>query len=194
MTELFLSIFEISLSMSILVAVLLLLAPLLGRRYAAKWKFLIWFVLALRLVVPVSGQSLQQLLSPLRQQALQSVSGVGLVGFQTVSKVESAGPRAGQEGAESADPQTRESTGALADRALLAQTAPVTIEIPAQMTTEIAVQSKQTGVTLLDVAACVWLAGCFVFLSLHIIIPDRYGGRHMETDRRDSGTAGFGGG
>lgn len=185
MTELFLSIFEISLSMSILVAVLLLLAPLLGRRYAAKWKFLIWFVLALRLVVPVSGQSLQQLLSPLRQQALQSVSGVGLVGLQTVSKAESAGPRAGQEG---------ENTGAPANRALLAQTAPVTIEIPAQMTTEIAVQSKKTGVTLLDVAACVWLAGCFVFLSLHIIIPDGYGGWHMETDRRDSGTAGFGGG
>lgn len=34
---------------------LMLLAPFLNKRYAAKWNYLIWIFLALRLLVPFHG-------------------------------------------------------------------------------------------------------------------------------------------
>lgn len=54
MTDAFLSILEVSASVSLVVLVLLLLGPILNKRYAAKWKCWIWFFLALRLLFPVS--------------------------------------------------------------------------------------------------------------------------------------------
>lgn len=188
MTEVFLSFFEISLSISVLVAALLLLAPLLGKRYAAKWKYLIWIFFALRLVVPVSGRNLQTVFPALRRTEpqtvsrnisgtdsadSQTVSGEKPAEIQTVSGSESAGSQTAS-GEKPAEPQATlkpELTGAPADGVRPAPTpsARVTIEIPAQMTTEIAVQSKKTGVTPLDIVACVWLAGCLIFLSLHIV-------------------------
>ncbi len=55
MTDLFLSVFGISLSVSVLILLLLLISPLLQKRYAAKWKYLVWCVLAVRLSVPFGG-------------------------------------------------------------------------------------------------------------------------------------------
>lgn len=52
MTGIFLSFLTISVSMSVLIVVLLLLAPFFNKRYAAKWKYWIWVLLALRLIVP----------------------------------------------------------------------------------------------------------------------------------------------
>lgn len=43
---------EITLSVAAVIVVLLLLSPLLGRKYTAKWRYYIWLVLALRLLVP----------------------------------------------------------------------------------------------------------------------------------------------
>lgn len=51
-TSIFLSFFESSISVSLIIVLLLLLAPFLNRRYAAKWKYWIWIVLALRLMIP----------------------------------------------------------------------------------------------------------------------------------------------
>ena len=53
-TDIFLSILGISASVSLIVIVLLLLSPLLDKRYAAKWKYWIWIFLALRLLLPYS--------------------------------------------------------------------------------------------------------------------------------------------
>ena len=53
MTDLFLSVLGISVSVSALVILLFLFSPFLHKRYAAKWKYLIWCVLALRLVIPL---------------------------------------------------------------------------------------------------------------------------------------------
>ena len=55
MTDLFLSVLGTSASVSVLIVLLLLLSPLLNKRYAAKWKYLIWIVLALRLSLPLGG-------------------------------------------------------------------------------------------------------------------------------------------
>ena len=55
MTDLFLTVLEISVSVSLVIVFLLLVSPFLNRRYAAKWKYLIWIFLAVRLLVPVSG-------------------------------------------------------------------------------------------------------------------------------------------
>lgn len=54
MKNLFLSFFEISVSTSLMVLVLLIAAPLLNRRYASRWNYYIWIALALRLVLPLN--------------------------------------------------------------------------------------------------------------------------------------------
>lgn len=46
--------FEISVTTSIIILVLHLLAPYLNKTYAAKWKYWIWLVLAIRLVIPIN--------------------------------------------------------------------------------------------------------------------------------------------
>ena len=55
MSEIFMEILGASLSTGIIIGVLLLLSPLVNHRYAAKWRFWIWTVIALRLIIPISG-------------------------------------------------------------------------------------------------------------------------------------------
>lgn len=54
MKHFFLLFFEISVSTSLIVLTLLVLSPLLSRRYAAKWKYAIWIALAFRLLIPLN--------------------------------------------------------------------------------------------------------------------------------------------
>ena len=62
MTNIFLSVLEMSVSISFIVAALILLTPFLSKRYAAKWKYLIWICLALRLLIPFSVGDVQSVL------------------------------------------------------------------------------------------------------------------------------------
>lgn len=105
---LFLSVLGISLAISPIILLLVLLAPVLNKRYAAKWKCWIWMILALRLLVPIG---------------------------RTVAKP------------------------------------PVVIDIPRQITTELSVmtqtEQQRMDITLLDVAAGVWLVGGLVMLLVH---------------------------
>lgn len=72
-TDFFLSVLEISLSTSLIALMLVLLAPLLNKRYAAKWNYFIWVFLALRLLLPFHLQPLAAMLAqftvPKAQQA-----------------------------------------------------------------------------------------------------------------------------
>lgn len=52
--NLFQNIVRVSLSISVLLAVLLLFLPLLRKRYTAKWRCLVWLILAVRLLIPFS--------------------------------------------------------------------------------------------------------------------------------------------
>ncbi|KAI4452059.1 hypothetical protein C823_006628 [Eubacterium plexicaudatum ASF492] len=73
MTDLFLSILGISVSGGLIVIVLMLLTPLLNKRYATKWKYFIWIVLTLRLLIPftgVNGPFIMDLLSQTKTMAI----------------------------------------------------------------------------------------------------------------------------
>ena len=54
-TDVFLVFLKISISTSVIVAVLILLSPFLNRRYASKWKYGIWMFLAVWLIIPFSA-------------------------------------------------------------------------------------------------------------------------------------------
>ena len=75
MTKVFLSVLGVSVSVSVMIAVLLLLTPFLNRRYAAKWKYWIWAVLALRLILPFAGNSRQPAANMMPYEELQNMAG-----------------------------------------------------------------------------------------------------------------------
>ena len=54
MTALYETILQISLSTAAVIGVLLLLVPLWQKRYSARWRKVIWLILAVRLLVPFS--------------------------------------------------------------------------------------------------------------------------------------------
>ncbi len=51
-TNIFLNVIAISISTSLIIISLLIFAPFLNKRYAIKWKYLIWVVIAVRLIIP----------------------------------------------------------------------------------------------------------------------------------------------
>lgn len=141
LTNLFLSVLEISLSVSLVIAVLLILSPILNKRYASKWNYWIWIFLALRLVIPFHG-ILGQPVTALFQTNRRSPS---------VSEVSTKTPPEASPGEEAQSP--------------------VVVELPPQMTTPILPRTDEGNIpiTLLDLAAFLWLLGCLCFLSLHLI-------------------------
>lgn len=48
----FFTILEITISMSVVIMIIFLLMPVINKRYSAKWRYFIWFFIALRLVIP----------------------------------------------------------------------------------------------------------------------------------------------
>ncbi len=79
MTNVFLSFLEISIPISLIIAVLLLLAPFLNKRYAAKWKYWIWIVLALRLIMPLGGNGGPTQMETLTSEEFEKTSPDALV-------------------------------------------------------------------------------------------------------------------
>jgi len=47
------NILAISLSMSVVIFLLLIISPFLNKRYSARWRYFVWLMIALRLVIPV---------------------------------------------------------------------------------------------------------------------------------------------
>lgn len=89
MTNLFLAVFENSISISILIVVLLLITPLLNKRYAAKWKYWIWVLLAVRLIIPFSGADMRTLAASWLQTETQFI----LQAEKSVADPEQAAPQ-----------------------------------------------------------------------------------------------------
>ena len=46
------NIFEITLSMSVVIISVLLFSPIIEKRYSAKWRYFIWLFIAIRLIIP----------------------------------------------------------------------------------------------------------------------------------------------
>lgn len=51
---LFQKVLQVSMSTSIVIGMLLLLLPLINRSYSAKWRYLVWLIIAVRLLIPFS--------------------------------------------------------------------------------------------------------------------------------------------
>lgn len=155
MTELFLSFAGISLSTGLMVAVWMLPARLLHRRFAAKWNYMVWIFLAVRLLVPVGGAA---------GQSVPELSFLENLRTETKQPESTADTRA-------------DGTG-LRGR--------IMVELPAEMTAPITVQSETAaaGVTLPGLVVLIWMAGCLVFLSAHLVSLFCYQRRVKEKGRQ----------
>lgn len=141
MSEIFLSVLETSLSVSPIIVLMLFLSPLFDRRYAAKWSYLIWIFIAVRLLTPFDvedGRAAVERLSKWRQQAE----------MQPASELITEEGQ-GNQGI-SPEPGTPR----------------IVVKIPAQITKPLA--AEKSRVTLLTVAACIWGIGCGIYLVIPI--------------------------
>ena len=121
---LFANIVEITASVSILILLLLALTPLLRRRYAAKWRYWVWFALAARLLIPLNI-SLPK--APVQVQ-IPNRTVLSVPAADTAAQISAVQPAAGGE--------------------------PVRISQAA----------ASTPVTIMQLAAMIWLAGAVLFL------------------------------
>lgn len=144
MTNLFLSILGISISVGVMVVILMMLTPFLNKRYAAKWKYMIWIFLALRLLIPFSGMGGELAAGMLSQMERQSAS----------ESEEDTGTQAGETG--------------LPVRIVVEIPARMTAPI-ADWSGE-----NTAGITLLDFVVSFWMAGSLIFLAVHVISYSHY--------------------
>ena len=70
MTDLLMTLAEISLTMSAVILLLLALGPLLARRYAARWRYWAWLLIAVRLLLPVRVPAMWLSRRPMRAPIL----------------------------------------------------------------------------------------------------------------------------
>lgn len=155
MTNMFLSIFGISVSISFIVVMLTLFTPFINKRYNTKWKYLIWIFLSLRLLVPFNGGDRQFVMDIILSQ----------IKMQTGAKLE------------------EKYTDDLRDIRIPSKR--IMVEIPAQMTSPMTVQygKNDTGITMLDIIAIVWMIGVCIFISVHFISYFHYKGQIMKKGR-----------
>lgn len=140
MTNIFLTVMEISISISLLIAVLLLFTPLLNKRYAAKWKYWIWVLLALRLVIPFHGADVGAMVDSRLQAGSRSAM------------------RPGEGNTDSLPEQTMPQ-----GRIVIGIPAQMTTPIAPPS------EGSERHITPLDVAAYIWMAGCLTFILVHLI-------------------------
>lgn len=140
MTSIFLLILGISVSVGLIVIVLILLTPFLNKRYATKWKYLIWIFLALRLLVPFNGANGRFVIDKLLQAK-----------FQTVS--------------ESEEKYTDNSTDVTMPYRRIVVEIPTQMTAPIKVQSE----KSNTGITRLDAVTFAWIIGSLIFISIHFI-------------------------
>ncbi len=150
-TNIFLSFFEISLSISLIVVALILLTSLLNKRYAAKWKYLIWIFIALRLLIPFSGSNGQSVID-----ILSSVKN------QTAFK------------AEEKNVGTTTDVNIAPTRVIVEIPEQMTTPIAMQS------EKSNISLTLLDIVAFLWLIGSLLFISIHLISYLHYKNQVMK--------------
>ena len=141
--NLFLDVFRVSLTTSVVIAVLLLLSPLLRKNYTAKWRYFVWLILAVRLLIPFS-LSLPQTpikITPVSQNILFNVPRQNIGSSPYVNQV--------------AAPET--------DRA--SETTPAA----PSASTESSAPSASRTITMNEILAIVWVLGITFFMLYHFI-------------------------
>ncbi len=143
LTNIFLDVFEVSVPVSIIVAVLLLFGSFFNKRYAAKWKYRIWIFLALWLLFPFVKFSFVKL-----------AAGTDVLP-QIVTQY-------------FAKPESKQIQTATIEKAPYRI---ISVEVPKQITIPVAVRSEQGGMqmSVLDILALVWLAGSISFMTIHLL-------------------------
>ena len=154
MTTIFLSIFGISVSIGLLVLVLILLAPFLNKRYAAKWKYLIWIFLALRLLIPFRAVNGQFVMDMVLQRRTQTVSGTDEKNTDTPGDVVIPSQR-------------------IIVEIPTEMTAPIAVQ-PGK---------SNINITVLDIVAFVWMIGSLIFIAVHLISYSHYKRQVMKKGR-----------
>lgn len=151
-TNLFLNVIAISISTSLIIIFLLIFAPFLNKRYAVKWKYLIWVVIAVRLIIPFHmNVPFPQIVIDVPTEITVPIETNNENDAPTMPPIEPKPIEANNENANKAPLQTEQ-------RPLQAEQRPLKF-------------------TLLDITAYLWLTGCLLFLSVHIFSFLHYKGR-----------------
>ena len=154
MGNIFLSILGISVSIGLIVIGLIFLTPFLNKRYAAKWKYLIWIFLALRLLIPFSGANGQDVMDRMSQLK---------VGTNSESEENDA---------------NNPTDTAMPYRGIVVEI-PAQMTTPIKAPSE----KNQAGITALDIAALVWIIGSLIFISVHLLSYSHYKRQVMKKGR-----------
>lgn len=155
MGNIFLSILGISASIGLIVIGLILLTPFLNKRYSAKWKYLIWIFLALRLLVPFNGMNGQYIMDRMSQLKVQMIS-------------------------ESEENDANNSTDVLTPYRRIVVEIPTQMTTPIKAPFE----GNQAGITILDIVALVWIIGSLIFIAIHLISYSHYKRQVIKKGRR----------
>lgn len=154
MTNIFLSFVGISVSTSLVVVVLLLLTSFLNKRYAAKWKYLIWIFLAFRLLIPFGGAN-GRLAADMLSRTNTGASPESEVSDRDIP-------------ADGAMP-----SGRIIVEIPVQMTAPITVPSG----------KNNMDITMLDMGAFVWMAGSLIVLFVHFISYCHYKGQVIKRGR-----------
>lgn len=145
MGNIFLSILGISVSIGLIVIGLIFLTPFLNKRYAAKWKYLIWIFLALRLLIPFSGANGQDVMDRMSQLK---------VGTNSESEENDA---------------NNPTDTAMPYRGIVVEI-PAQMTTPINASSE----KSTADITMLDIVTLVWIIGSLIFISVHLISYSHY--------------------
>ena len=145
MGNIFLSILGISVSIGLIVIGLIFLTPFLNKRYAAKWKYLIWIFLALRLLIPFSGANGQEVMD--RMSLLK-------VGTNSESEENDA---------------NNPIDTAMPYRGIVVEI-PAQMTTPIKASSE----KSTADITMLDIVTLVWIIGSLIFIFVHLISYSHY--------------------
>ncbi len=142
--RMFLSVMGVSVAVSVIIGILLICAPLFHKRYAVKWKYLIWIFLALRLVIPFDAEDVRYMVGKNAETAVET-------GWEAEQKRPDDTDGSGQEQAETAGMR-------------------FVLEIPGQAAKPITLPSGEMPgkLTPLMVIEGIWLLGAGILLVVHI--------------------------
>ena len=141
-TNLFLNVIALSVSTSLVIILLLLFSSFLNQRYAIKWKYLMWVVIAVRLILPFHIDI------PFPQMVITVPTEI-TVPVDTENKND-------------------ENDGTDAPAMAPIEQEPLEADPGNAVQAPSRTARKSGKLTWLDMIAYLWLAGCLLFLSVHI--------------------------
>ena len=135
-TNLFLNVIAVSVSTSFIIFFLLIFSSFLNKRYAIKWKYLMWVAIAVRLILPFHIDiPFPQIVIAVPAQIAVPIDANSEKAAPTMLPTEPKPLEGNTKSTVQAPPQTAQ---------------------------------KSLNPTLLDITAYLWLAGCLLFMSVHI--------------------------